>query len=106
MGLAQGRPEKQSATWVTAIRCAGQAALTVADIPEDAHTALERRAERRGHFLRQYLAVDLRRPTEPPSVEEVLARIDRRDGGRVGLDQAVQDLAEERSGRRSWTPAR
>jgi GNAT superfamily N-acetyltransferase len=35
--------------------------LTVADIPEDIHAALDRRAERRGQSLRQYLAGELRR---------------------------------------------
>jgi antitoxin FitA len=71
--------------------------LTAADIPEDIRAALQRRTGRRGQPLQQHLAEELRRLAERPSVEELLDRIDRRDGGRVGLDQAVQDLAEKRS---------
>jgi hypothetical protein len=48
--------------------------------------------------LQQYLAGELRRLAERPSLAEVLDRIDRHRGGRVGLGQAVEDLAEERTG--------
>jgi len=71
--------------------------VLVRDIPEDIHAALQRRAERRGQSLQQYLAAELRRLAERPSLEEVLDRIDRRHGGRVGLAQAVEDLAEDRA---------
>jgi hypothetical protein len=71
--------------------------VLVRDIPEDIHAALQRRAERRGQSLQQYLAAELRRLAERPSLEEVLDRIDRRQGGRVGLGQAVEDLAEDRA---------
>jgi antitoxin FitA len=71
--------------------------VLVRDIPEDIHAALQRRAELRGQSLQQYLAGELRRLAERPSMEEVLERIDRQRGGRVGLRQAVEDLAEERA---------
>ncbi len=71
--------------------------VLVRDIPEDVHAALQRRAERRGQSLQQYLAGELRRLADRPSLEEVLDRIDRRHGGRVGLAQAAEDLAEDRS---------
>lgn len=70
--------------------------VLVRDVPEDVHTALQRRAERRGQSLQQYLAGELRRLAERPSVDEVLDGIERRRGGRVGLQQAADDLAEER----------
>lgn len=70
--------------------------VLVRDVPEDVHTALQRRAEQRGQSLQQYLAGELRRLAERPSVDEVLDRIERRSGGRVGLQQAADDLAEER----------
>ena len=57
---------------------------------------MQRRAEQRGQSLQQYLAGELKRLAEKPSLDEVLDRIDRRRGGRVGLDQAVEDLTEER----------
>lgn len=71
--------------------------VLVRDIPEDVHAALQRRAERRGQSLQRYLAGELRRLADRPSLEEVLDRIDLRQGGRVGLAQAVEDLAEERA---------
>ena len=70
--------------------------VLVRDIPDAVHSALQQRAESRGQSLQQYLAIELKRLAERPSVEEVLDRIDRRRGGRVGLAQAVNDLAEER----------
>ncbi len=71
--------------------------VLVRDIPEDVHAALQRRAERRGQSLQQYLSGELRRLADRPSLEEVLDRIDRRQGGRVGLAQAAEDLAEDRT---------
>ena len=71
--------------------------VLVRDIPEDIHAALQRRAELRGQSLQQYLAGELRRLAERPSIDEVLDRIDRQRGGRVGLRQAVDDLAGERA---------
>jgi plasmid stability protein len=71
--------------------------VLVRDVPDDVHAALVARAERRGQSLQQFLAGELRRLAERPGLEEVLDRIDRREGGRVGLAQAVQDLAEDRA---------
>jgi antitoxin FitA len=73
--------------------------LLVRDVPDDVHAALQRRAERRGQSLQQYLTSELRRLAERPSIDEVLDRIDRRSGGRVGLGQAAEDLNEERARR-------
>ncbi|MHB8657315.1 MAG: FitA-like ribbon-helix-helix domain-containing protein [Solirubrobacteraceae bacterium] len=70
--------------------------LLVRDIPEDIHASLQRRAERSGQSLQQFLAGELRRIAERPSVDEVLDRIDRRRGGKVGLAQAADDLHDER----------
>lgn len=73
--------------------------VLVRDLPDDVHAALVRKAERRGLSLQQYLAGELRRLAERPSVEEVLDRVERRRGGRVSLDKAVGDLSAARSGR-------
>lgn len=70
--------------------------VLVRDVPAGVHATLQRRAAQRGQSLQQYLAGELKRLAEKPSMEEVLDRIDRRRGGRVGLDQAVEDLTEER----------
>jgi hypothetical protein len=71
--------------------------VLVRDLPDDVHAALQRRAEERGQSLQQYLASELRRLADTPSVEEVLDRIGRRRGGRVGLTQAAADVAAERA---------
>ena len=70
--------------------------VLVRDIPEEVHAALQRRAEQRGQSLQQYLAGELTRLAERPSLSEVLDRIERRRGGRVGLRQAAEDIAHER----------
>jgi hypothetical protein len=71
--------------------------VLVRDVPDDIHAALQRRAELRGQSLQQYLAGELRRLAERPGIGEVLDRIDRRRGGRVGLRQAAEDLAQDRA---------
>jgi plasmid stability protein len=48
--------------------------LLVRDVPDDVHAALQRRAERRGQSLQQFLTSELRRLAERPSVDEVLDR--------------------------------
>jgi antitoxin FitA len=73
--------------------------LLVRDVPDDVHAALQRRAERRGQSLQQFLTSELRRLAERPRADDVLERIDRRSGGQVGLRQAAEDLSEERSQR-------
>jgi plasmid stability protein len=73
--------------------------LLVRDVPDDVHAALQRRAERRGQSLQQFLAAEMRRLAERPSIDEVLDRIERRRGGHVGLRQAAEDLSESRAGR-------
>jgi plasmid stability protein len=73
--------------------------VLVRDVPDDVHAALQSRAERRGQSLQQFLAGELRRLAERPAVDEVLERIERHRGGRVGLQQATEDLAAERERR-------
>jgi hypothetical protein len=73
--------------------------VLVRDLSKETHRELLRRAEERGQSLQQYLAAELTRLAVSPTLDDVLRRIDSRSGGRVGLDQAVSDLAEERSSR-------
>ena len=70
--------------------------LLVRDVPEEVHARLQARAAERGQSLQQYLAGEIRRLAERPTIDEVLARIAARRGGSVGLDQAVADLAADR----------
>lgn len=71
--------------------------VLIRDVPQATHRELQRRAEERGQSLQQYLVVELTRLAAAPTLHDVLRRIDTRDGGRVGLRQAVADLADERS---------
>ena len=73
--------------------------VLVRDVPDDVHKQLLRRADEQGAVLQQYLAWELRRLAERPTMDEVLTRIARHRGGRVGLEQAVIDLAGERDRR-------
>lgn len=73
--------------------------VLVRDLPDEVHAELQRRAEARGQSLQQYLAAELTRLTGTPPLDEVLERISKRRGGRVGLEQAVADLDAERAAR-------
>lgn len=73
--------------------------VLVRDLPDDVHASLQRRAEAAGQSLQQYLATELTRLASMPTMNDVLARISRREGGRVGLDRAVADLDEGRGSR-------
>jgi plasmid stability protein len=70
--------------------------LLVRDVPDEVHAELQRRAERAGQSLQQYVAGELRRLTERPTLDDLLARIETHSGGRVGLDTAVADLQADR----------
>jgi hypothetical protein len=70
--------------------------VLVRDLPDEVHAQLQRRAESQGRSLQQYLVLELRRLAERPTLDEILDRIERRHGGRVGFDQAVADLTEDR----------
>jgi hypothetical protein len=81
------------------VRCLHNASMPnvlVRDVPENVHAQLQARADQRGQSLQQYLAGELRRLAERPSMDEILARIAARKGGEVGLEQAVRDLAANR----------
>lgn len=70
--------------------------VLVRDLPEDVHANLQRRAEAEGKSLQQYLATELSRLASTPTLSDVLDRIGRRRGGKVGFDTAVRDLDDER----------
>lgn len=73
--------------------------VLIRDVPESVHIRLQTRADEHGQSLQQYLVGELRRLAERPSMDEILARIATRHGGRIGLERAVQDLAGERDRR-------
>ena len=71
--------------------------VLIRDLPDDIHASLQRRAAAAGQSLQQYLSSELARVAQSPTMNEVLARIAERSGGRVGLDTAVDDLHDERT---------
>ena len=73
--------------------------VLVRDVPDEVHANLQRRADAAGQSLQQYLAAELARLASTPTMDEVLARVSRRRGGRVGFDAAVNDLDSERRDR-------
>ena len=73
--------------------------VLVRDLPPDVHRALVEQAQAAGTSLQRYLSRELARLARTQSIDEVVARIERRVGGAVGLEQAVADLDEIRSGR-------
>jgi plasmid stability protein len=73
--------------------------VLIRDLPDDVHATLRRRAEEAGQSLQQYLTAQLVQIADTPTMSEVLARVTARSGGRVGFDEAVTDLADERSRR-------
>ncbi len=73
--------------------------LLVRDLPDEVHAELQRRAQRHGQSLQQYLTDQLRQLVARPEIDEVLERIARRRGGRVGLARAAELVAEDRERR-------
>jgi hypothetical protein len=73
--------------------------VQVRDVPEDIHSELVRRAELAGQSLQQFLATQLTLIATTPSMDEVLARIERRSKGRVSGRDAVAALEAERARR-------
>jgi hypothetical protein len=70
--------------------------VLVRDLPDEVHARLQQRAEAEGKSLQQYLAGELTRLATTPTLADVLERIGRRRGGKVGFDEAVRDLDDER----------
>ena len=68
--------------------------VLVRNLPDDVHAELQRRAESAGQSLQQYLVVELTRLATTPTIADVLERIRRHRGGRVGFDEVVADLDE------------
>lgn len=71
--------------------------VLIRDLPDDVHSCLQQRAEAAGQSLQQYLTGELARIARSPTLDDVLARIERHRGGQVGLTTAVGDLHAERA---------
>ncbi len=71
--------------------------VLVRDLPDPVHRELERRARDAGQSLQQFLTAHLSQLAEQPTINDVFAALEAESGGRVGLDQAVENLHAERN---------
>ncbi len=71
--------------------------VMVRDLPDDVHRRLLNRAQAEGQSLQSYLLAELTRLARGTTLEDIVARIEANEGGRVGLIQAVQDLDQLRN---------
>jgi plasmid stability protein len=73
--------------------------VLIRDVPEEVHTELRRRARRDGRSLQQYLAALLTREASTRTLDDVLDRVDRLQGGHFSLAEAVETLHQARDER-------
>lgn len=73
--------------------------ILIRDVPADVHSELARRAERQGRSLQQYLTALLTREATTRTLDDVLDRIDRLQGGRLSFAEAVEALRQVREER-------
>lgn len=73
--------------------------IQVKDVPEEVHAVLRRRAAEAGQSLQEYLLARLREDAETQTIEEVLARIEHRSGGKVGLEMSARLVRAQRDTR-------
>jgi hypothetical protein len=73
--------------------------VLIRDVPAEIHHELLRRARRDGRSLQQYLAALLTREAGTPTVDDVLDRVDRLQGGHFSLAEAVEALHQVRDER-------
>ncbi|MGL5823940.1 MAG: FitA-like ribbon-helix-helix domain-containing protein [Nocardioides sp.] len=73
--------------------------VQIRNVPDDVRDALVDKAARAGQSLQQYLTTQLTIIATTPSLEDVLARIDRRAKGRLPRTTAVTARDEERARR-------
>jgi antitoxin FitA len=73
--------------------------IQIREVPDDVHEALVHRAQLAGQSLQQYLTAQLLAIAATPTVDEMIARIERRPKGRLTRGGAVAALQDERARR-------
>ena len=73
--------------------------VQIRHVPDDVHDELVRRAEVAGQSLQQYLSAQLAAMVATPTIDDMIARIERRSKGRLSRAEAVDAIADERVGR-------
>ena len=80
--------------------CACMPHIQIRNVPDDVHTELVRRAERRSLSLQQFLLDQLTRLTTRPDIDNVFDRLDRMDHT-IGftMQDTVDAIRADRDGR-------
>jgi len=73
--------------------------VQIREVPEDVHSELVRRAELAGQSLQQYLMAQLAAIVATPTMDDVLARVDKRSKGKLSRADAVAAIEDERARR-------
>lgn len=73
--------------------------VQIREVPDEIHEALVHRAERAGQSLQQYLSAQLAAIVATPTIDEMIARIERRPKGRLTRASAIAALQDERARR-------
>lgn len=73
--------------------------VQIRDVPVEVHNELVRRAELEGQSLQQYLAAQLASMASTPTIDEMIARIEKRPKGRLSRSDAIAALQDERARR-------
>ena len=73
--------------------------VLIRDLPDEVHRELAKRAGREGRSLQQYLTEALTRLASTPTLDDVLDRVDRLQGGRLSFAEAVEALHQVREER-------
>ena len=73
--------------------------VQIKNVPPAVHRVLRSRAGLAGQSLQEYLLARLIEEAEQPTLEETLARVEDRSGGRVPLADAEKILRSERDAR-------
>ena len=73
--------------------------VQIREVPEEVHSELVRRAEAAGQSLQQYLSAQLASMVSAPTIDDVIARIERRSKGRVSRSEAIEAVEGERARR-------
>jgi len=73
--------------------------IQVKDVPDEVHATLRRRAAAEGRSLQEYLLARLVEDASELTVDELLARVGYRSGGRADLETATMAIRADRDGR-------
>ena len=73
--------------------------VQIRDVPEDVHNELVRRAGLAGQSLQQYLSAQLASMVATPTIDDMIARIERRSKGRLSRADAITAIEDDRARR-------